>query len=186
MTIRPATKQDADSAALLLYEAMHDIAHQLTGQSDPDDVLRVLADYFRQEDNRLSFRQALVKELDRQVAGIMVCYHGRDAERLDQPILDHLRAAANDPSIRLDQEADLDEFYIDTLSVSPAFGRRGIGRELLQAAELQAKRSGSSRIALVVDQDNEAAYSLYVKLGYEKDKMIHINCKPYRHMIKLL
>lgn len=184
MTIRSARPQDAPEAARLLYDALHDIAHQLTGEAEEEKALEVLEQYFRADEGRLSYRQAAVEEIDGKVAGIVVAYGGDQAAELDRPILDRLRKLKNDPSLALDKEADEDEYYIDTLSVSPQFGGKGIGSALIRHVENQAKERMYRQIALAVVTDNQRAYSLYDRRGYRTDKEIMINGHVYYHMVK--
>ncbi len=184
MTIRSARPQDAVAAARLLYDALHDVAHRLTGEESEENAIEVLEQYFRAEEGRLSYRQSAVKEIDGEVAGIIVAYGGDQAAELDRPILDRLRKLKNDPSVTLDQEADEDEYYIDTLSVSPQFGGKGIGSALILHAENRAKELKYNKIALAVVTDNHRAHSLYDRKGYKTDKDIMINGHVYHHMVK--
>ncbi|TBL70038.1 GNAT family N-acetyltransferase [Paenibacillus thalictri] len=184
MTIRDALKTDVKPAARLLYDALHDIAHQLTGAAVETDALAALEMFFQQETGRLSYRQAVVKELDGHVVGILVSYAGPEAGELDRPMVERLRQLKNDPNVKLDKEAEEDEYYIDTLSVSPLCMGRGIGSELIGEAERRALNAGYRRIALAVEESNEGAHALYVKRGYRTDKEIAINHKTYKHMIK--
>ena len=184
--LRPAKKEDAPFISRLLYDALHDIAHQLTGQDHEIDALNVLEKFFVQEEGRLSYQQIIVKEVDGVVGGAVVSYGGSDANLLDQPIVDYLRQLKNDSSIVLDKEADEDEYYIDTLSVSPKYGRRGIGTELMLAVESEARKRQFSKIALAVIKDNIGAYSLYQRSGFKVDKEIPINGHLYYHMVKML
>ncbi|MCJ8010947.1 GNAT family N-acetyltransferase [Paenibacillus sp. KQZ6P-2] len=186
MTIRPAVREDAEQAARLLYDALHDVAHQLTGEESEQDAVRVLEEYFAAEEGRLSYHQAIVKEVEGVVAGIIIVYGGDQIGELDQPILERLRKMKNDPDLRLDKESDEDEYYIDTLSVSPAFSGQGIATKLIHKAEERAKELGYEKIAMVVVTDNSRAYSLYLHLGYEVDKEIMINGHVYYHMVKHL
>jgi [ribosomal protein S18]-alanine N-acetyltransferase len=55
---------------------------------------------------------------------------------------------------------------IYSLAVNGDHGRRGVGRELLLAAERYARAHGRSRLRLEVRYDNAAAIALYEKLGY--------------------
>ncbi|MEC0091259.1 GNAT family N-acetyltransferase [Paenibacillus macquariensis] len=184
--LRHAKKEDGPEVSRLLYDAIHDIAHQLTGQETEADALDVLEKFFVQEEGRLSYHQMLVKEVNGEVAGVVVSYAGSDAAILDKPIIDYLRNLKNDPNIVLDKEADEDEYYIDTLSVSPAYGRRGIGTELMIAVENEATNRNFTRIALAVDIDNAGAYALYQRSGFIVDKEIPINGHMYYHMVKTI
>ncbi len=53
-----------------------------------------------------------------------------------------------------------------SLAVAPAHGRRGVGRELLQAAERYARAHGRIALRLEARYDNAPAIALYEKLGY--------------------
>ena len=55
---------------------------------------------------------------------------------------------------------------IYSLTVDPGMRTRGIATKLMRSAELQARDMGFSRIVLEVEDSNDAALSLYAKLGY--------------------
>ncbi|KAA0766980.1 GNAT family N-acetyltransferase [Bacillus sp. SH5-2] len=184
--IRKATKTDAKLVAPLLYNALHEIAEKITGSTVEANVLRGLEKWFVQENNRLSYENCLVAEQDGKVVGVIVVYHGSDAEQLDAPIIRHLRELHEDESIILEKEAELDEYYIDTLSVSNMYSGRGIGSKLIDAAELHAAEKGHEKIALLVNLENQRAFSLYEKLGYKKDQIVMLVGEPYAHLIKPL
>jgi ribosomal protein S18 acetylase RimI-like enzyme len=186
MSIRKAVPDDASIAAVLMFNAFEDIAYKLTGAQNVDDVLAVLSQFFREESNRLSYRHVLVEEIDGKPVGLLIAYHGSDAARLDQPLLERLQRIHHDPSITIDQEANPDEFYIDTLSIAPEYGGRGIGTALLHAAEQWAASLSYHKLALNVDQNNELAYRLYHRLGYRIDKVRYLYQHPYNHMVKYL
>ncbi len=54
-----------------------------------------------------------------------------------------------------------------SLAVEASHGRRGVGRELLLAAERYARAHGRTRLRLEARYDNLNAIALYEKLGYE-------------------
>lgn len=60
----------------------------------------------------------------------------------------------------------LDEGYISNIAVSPAARRRGIAASLMAALRAEAERRRLSFLTLEVRESNEAAISLYRKLGY--------------------
>ena len=60
------------------------------------------------------------------------------------------------------------EAEILSIGVVPAHRRKGIGRELLSAAAVEAGRRGAERLFLEVASDNESALSLYRQAGFVK------------------
>ncbi|MCQ6567659.1 GNAT family N-acetyltransferase [Bacillus mycoides] len=184
--IRKAKKTDAVEVAPLLYNALHEIAEKITGSTVEAKVILGLETWFVKENNRLSYENCLVAEQGGKVVGVIVVYHGSDTEQLDAPIIHYLRELHEDESITLEKEAELDEYYIDTLSVSSMYSGRGIGSKLIDAAELHATEKGHEKIALLVNLENKRAFSLYEKLGYKEDKTVMLVGESYAHLIKPL
>ena len=58
-----------------------------------------------------------------------------------------------------------DECEVLTCAVAPVFGRRGIGRSVLEAAFGEAVSRGARRVFLEVAADNDAAIALYAECG---------------------
>ena len=186
MTIRQARKQDSTQAAVLFYAAIHDIAHALTGETENEKVLEQLERYFCQEYNRISYRNCFVKTVNEEVVGIVVAYHGKDAMSLDEPIVAHLKDKKGKRGFHIDQEADEEDYYIDTVSVNPQFSRQGFGTELLQFICQYAECSGYSSISLNVEENNSSARRLYERLGFEQKKDITINNHTFSYLVKQL
>ncbi|MBP1994917.1 GNAT family N-acetyltransferase [Paenibacillus eucommiae] len=166
--------------------AIQDMAYQLTGESNQPEALKQLALFYEMKGNRFSQACIWVKEVDNELAGMILCYHGSQAVHLYQPIIDHLRQSSGNASFQIEQEADEDEYYIDALAVSPNHQGKGFAKELIAAAEWNAAELKYTKIALNVDQENLVAHRLYQRLGYEADKEIFIHHKPYWHMAKTL
>ncbi|MBY0756908.1 GNAT family N-acetyltransferase [Clostridium sardiniense] len=182
--IRQAEKEDVKQVVPLLLNAMYDIAFMLTGGKTESEVVENLEYLFKKRGNRLSFENTLVKEVEGKFAGVIVCYHGSDSKKLDSPIIYNLRENTGKEIHFFDKEAEEDEFYIDTLSVSKNFRGKGLGTDLIKGAERISKERGHKKISLNVDVENVRAYNLYSKLGYRVDKEILINNHKYFHMIK--
>ncbi len=60
-----------------------------------------------------------------------------------------------------------DEAEILTLAVAPDFRRRGIGRELVEAAAQEASRRGARSFFLEVAEDNLTALALYESADFQ-------------------
>ena len=56
--------------------------------------------------------------------------------------------------------------HILTIDVDRPFGRKGIGTQLMKEIEGIFRRKGVKFLHLEVREDNKAAISLYIKLGY--------------------
>ena len=187
--IRKARVIDKEAAAQLLYDALHDIGYQLTGATTKAQTLVGLAEWFEKPGNRISYENTLVKEIDGQVVGLVVYYHGSKTDELDRPIVEQLRRLHQDQQLTLDKETDSDEWYIDTLSVTPAYQRLGYATELIKAVEdIASQRALTSpvKVALNVEAGNQGAFRLYERRGYAPDKEITINKNTYLHMSKFI
>ena len=64
--------------------------------------------------------------------------------------------------------------WINYLGVDPACRRRGLGRQLIQAAEARLLNLGCPKINLQVRSDNIGALEFYRKIGYSKDEVISL------------
>jgi ribosomal protein S18 acetylase RimI-like enzyme len=189
MSIRPARPSDFHAAARLIRSALDEITSYFSGEEDREDNPERfvwLENWFQQTRNRFSYQQVLVKEVEDQVVGAMITYHGSEVEKLDRPINAYIRRVRNEPAYTLEREAELDEFYIDALGVSPAFSGRGYATALIRAAEERAQERHSPKIALIIDVHNERAYSIYQHLGYRTDKERTLYGTPVFHMVKHL
>ncbi|UOY92655.1 GNAT family N-acetyltransferase [Ectobacillus sp. JY-23] len=182
--IRNAVITDQTEVAVLLYNALHEIAEKLTGGNTHEEVLAGLRHWFSQPGNRLSYENCLIAEQDGRPVGVIVLYHGNEANRLDAPIVTYLRKLHGDASIILEKEADDDEYYIDTLSVHPDYSGKGIGSALIQKAEEQCQMLGYHKIAILADMSNTRALSLYKHRGYIHDYTITLVGEPFAHLSK--
>src|SRR5689334_19872647 len=109
MSIRSALPSDFYAAARLIQAALGEITCHFSGEEDREDnPARYvwLEDLFQQTNNRFSYQQVLVKEVEKQVIGVILIYHGSEVEALDHPLNERLRRLHNDPTVTLDQEAE--------------------------------------------------------------------------------
>ncbi|WP_338541602.1 GNAT family N-acetyltransferase [Paenibacillus tundrae] len=181
--IRPARKEDVDQVIPLLYQAIGDIAYALAGEGEHEEAMRILRQFFVQEDNRISYRNVTVMEQNEVVAGILVAYDGSEADLLDEPIRNR-PGRSQDEKYALVKETRPGEYYLDTLSVSEAYQGQGIGRALMAAFEEKGRTLGHKQVSLIVERDNGRALMLYERQGYVKDDLLVIAGHEYSHMVK--
>src|SRR5438552_3579267 len=174
--LRPAQPADAEIASVLLYSAYThtQVTYPLPAEHENRFGER-LQHFFREDGNRFSYQCTLVAEQDAEVVGLVLSFGGRDEVRLN--------AATG---WRLEREAADDEWYVDALAVFTNWGRKGIGRRLVQAAEQQASQHNYSKVALNVAQENEPALSLYRCLQYVVTQETFLYQRPHVRMVKRL
>lgn len=181
--LRKATPHDAPEIAPLIYDAIGDIAHRLTGETEEQAVLSTLEAMIRAENNRHSYKYTFVAE-DEQLLGIAVLYDGKQGKELDALWSEHLQTKGF--NLPIDAEAYDEEYYIDTICVTAHARGKGIGTKLLQFAEQQGHTLGYQRISLNVEQEKDKARKLYIAQGYIITEPWIIIGKHFDHMVKEL
>ncbi|PNB76387.1 hypothetical protein C1X30_33970, partial [Pseudomonas sp. FW305-BF6] len=76
-----------------------------------------------------------------QVIGVIIAYHVSELAKLDQEMLEIIRRNTK-LDAKVDKEAEEGDYYIDTVSVYPAYQGLGIGTELLNGLLAHAKTIG--------------------------------------------
>lgn len=180
MNIRHAQSNESDTIAPLVYAAIHDIAYSLTGSTDGEQVLERLAMWIGRPNNRLSYENIWVADIDGVIAGVIIAYDGKLALELDEPIKRWLIERGQTGSLDVETEGDV--LYIDSVAVDSKFGGRGIGTKLIQRVVEHARETNIPAVTLNVDQDNPAAARLYERLGFRKDKVIEIAGSHFDYM----
>jgi ribosomal protein S18 acetylase RimI-like enzyme len=186
MTIRPAVQGDAANAVPLILQAIGSIAFVLTGTTDTEKAAAILTNFFRQEQNRVSYQNALVLEEDGELVGLVMFYDGANARALDAPLERVAARKSGRIGYHIPTEPETSEFYLDTLSVSPGHQGRGYGSRLIEAACDRARALGRHRIALLVESDSSGARRLYERLGFRVDYTKLIAGQEYLHMVREL
>jgi ribosomal protein S18 acetylase RimI-like enzyme len=182
--VRQSVRADAAKVVPLILQAIGDIALVLTGTNDSQEAASILADFFGQEDSRISYRNTLVLEEEGEVVGMAIFYDGAKARELDEPLERAAAERSGDSKYHIPTEPETSEFYLDTLSVSPLSQGKGYGRKLIEAWCDRAREIGHHRLALLVDVENAAAKRLYERLGFCADYTKWIGGREYFHMAR--
>ena len=174
--IRPATPDDAGSAAELIYLPMGKLADYLFGFDDPVLAKENLAALFAQEDNRFSHQFSDVLEVDGVVAGLLLAYPACVLKQAELPTARHLRTLFGwSGMLRFlrrtlplmgHKETEANAYYIFTLAIASAFQSSGLGSQLLDHAEAKARRAGLAECSLGVTTDNDSAVRFYEQHDY--------------------
>ena len=134
---RPARKADAASLAVLVDLAGEGMPAYMwsTLASSGQSALEVGRERARREEGGFSYRNAVIAEIDGEIAASLVGY------RLDDPydlgVLDDMPAIVH-PLVRLEAKAP-GSWYVNVLATFPEFRRQGIGGRLLAIAEAKGR-----------------------------------------------
>ena len=63
--------------------------------------------------------------------------------------------------------------WLNRLAIDPAYRRRGLGRQLIQAAEEHLRSQGIEVIAALIEDWNSASLALFARAGYADHAGIH-------------
>ena len=181
--IRKAYKEDAHEAIPLIIEAIGDISIQMTGETEEADITKEFIQLFTRTDNRHSYLNTYIAEMNGHVAGVLVFYTAEQAIILDANLEAYL-SDKKGAAVRIDPETAPGEWYIDTVVVDPTYRGHGIGTKLLSYAEQLVKNSGGGKLALNVEIEKEAAIRLYNRLGFVNLCPWTIIGEPFHHMVK--
>ena len=184
ITIRQARVEDAFAISPLIYDAIGDIANNLTGEEKLPKILASLAQFVTETANRHSYLNTYVAVQDEVILGIVVLYDGKTGYKLDRQL--EAQLANKGIHVHLDVEAHEDEYYIDTICVAKNARGLGIGTKLLQFAEQRGKELGYNKLSLNVEVEKVDARRLYERMGYVITEPWTIIGDPFHHMVKSL
>lgn len=182
MTSRLATPQDKTSVAILMVQAMDDLAKKFVKSDNLTDAIPAFEHFFVQKNNQYGYENTIVGEDETGIVGSITAYDGAKLDELRQPVLDYLKTHYNF-NTAIENETQAGEFYLDTVSVFPHKQGLGIGAKLIQAMIQHAKKLGHERVGLLVDKTNPKAKSLYLRLGFEVVDEKSLLGGAYEHLV---
>ncbi len=163
-TIRAATLAAASALVVLMDIAGEGMPNLLWRSlaAPAQSALEVGRDRARRDEGGFSYRNAIVAELDGEVAGTLVGY------RLDDPYdagnLDELSETVR-PLVALEARVP-GSWYINILATFAELRGKGIGTRLLDAAETKGREAGAQSLSVIVGSWNEGAAQLYARVGF--------------------
>jgi len=176
ITLRRATQADARFIAENVLRALH------IDETD-DRHINHLADISRRDDTLYSWRNATIALYDGVPAGLMVAYDGARYRGMRDITFPMIRKYVGDDYYNMDDESRPGEYYLDSLAVLPEFRRRGIASALIQEMFRQRDEAGIPRATILVDPDNETAYSLYTKNGFCHEGRVSVFGTTYDRLV---
>lgn len=171
---RTGLRDECARLAELIHEASAGIAEYLyDGLVRGSTSIELLARGLAIEDHPHCYRNTVVAEAGGGIAGVALSYPAA-AHRLT-PAMWRFFPAERLESLRPLYEARLDgSFFLDAMSVDPAWRRRGIGRGLVERTKETARKNGFGTLSLLVFEDNAPAVGLYRRTGFEVVREVRI------------
>ena len=165
MIIRKAILEDSPFIATYLLLAMEDIVYQYVGENDYNKASAFLQHFIESENNQYSYQNCFVAEEGGEVIAAVNLYDGAQLNVLRKPIVQFIKRQFGH-DIRLEDETQSGEYYIDTLGVNPNQQGKGVGSKILQFLIDEYVRKNKLTLGLLVDDENPSARKLYLKLGF--------------------
>lgn len=157
---RSAKKEDCRDIARLYSISSDGVADYIWSQlAQPgEELLEVGRRRYEREDSVFSYKSCTIAEREGKVVGMLVAFPMHvdpDAPPESDPVLA--------PYSKLEED---NSYYICGVALLPECRGRGVGSQLLERAETEARRLGFSRQSLIVFERNEGAVRLYRRLGF--------------------
>ena len=184
--VRQAVASDAVRAVPLILQAIGHIAFVLTGTTDSEEAASVLNDFFGQEDNRISYQNALVLEEEGEVVGVAIFYDGAKARELDAPLERAAAKKSGDSNYSIPTEPEASEFYLDALSVSPRCPTQRL-RSPIDRSGVRSSPEARPPSYRPPDRGGQCGgIRLYERVGFCTDYTKLIAGQEYFHMVKFV
>ena len=163
IALRAALPSDAERLAELVNYAGEGLPLYLWSKmAEPgQDAWDVGHQRARRDEGSFSWRNAIIAELDDEVAGCLVGYAiPTEPEPIDPDL-----PAMFVPLQELENFAP-DTWYVNVLATLPRCRGRGVGSHLVEHAADIARSEGLLGLSLIVSDANEGARRLYERLGF--------------------
>ena len=185
LTIRTAKSDDAGQIAPLINLIIDEMQLEELEDIPEPGLEKVITMAYRTRTYLSDKATTVVAEANGQVVGVAFGYPGENEEAVDR-VLENLSAKSNDfdEPMTFDSETNGNEWYLDSIAVSPDYQGHGVGSQLLRALPEYAKADDESVIGLNVDFENPDAMKLYGRHGFEVVGKRMIGDHEYYHMQK--
>lgn len=175
--IRKGKPEDIHELSELALIVLNDMELPLVQELGEEKTLKLISQCAKDPEYRYSPNRAIVAEVNGEVAGALFGYPNEDEDLVDD--------ALNEISIKplfFTKETYNEEWYIDTLVVSPKYRGMGLAKKLIAATKNSAQHAKKDVIGLNVDITNKNAKKLYDSIGFCPIAELTIANHKYIHM----
>ncbi|MBM0868838.1 ribosomal protein S18 acetylase RimI-like enzyme [Staphylococcus auricularis] len=180
--IRKAEATDKSALAELYYIILEELEIEHVRKIEKSRLIDVLEQSIVDVNYRGHYSHARVDEIDGEVAGCLVAYPGKDERRLEDAWMqidmdDDIRELGQPMPL---EEANDDEWYIETVATFPEYRGRGVATGLIKHV---VNEHPEYKWSLNCDEENTNALRLYKKLGFERESDIDLYGHLHHHML---
>ncbi|MBU5591406.1 GNAT family N-acetyltransferase [Clostridium sp. MSJ-4] len=172
--IRDAQDSDSSIMAELIYSTENE-PEQIWGGKSKEENLNIIKDLIRNHNSRYSSSYSKIAEHNGEVVGVLVTIPYNELEysniKTDLAILKNLRGfkrkvgfLLNELKFSVIKECNKGDLYIANIAVDNKARGLGIGKILMEEAELLAKENNYSRCTLLAKDEYVAKF--YRKINY--------------------
>jgi len=173
---RPARESDANLAGRLLFDSFPRKASFLIGLGNEDRAKKIISEIFVLPGHRLSYQYTRIAMIKGRAAGLALAFPGKKINKLNRRLVKRILRHYSFrgklafilrvwPIVFL-KETSRDEYFLSNLAVRRKYHGQRVKEALLMHVETWAKQAGFSKIALVVDIDNQNEKAIYDQNGY--------------------
>lgn len=179
--IRKATQEDI-RVIDGLQEFIESLELDILSYCSEEKLREVLKFVFLSEEDRFSYKNCTVCEIEGLIVGFSFSYHYDEVIKMKDfwfnEVVNHFELSED--TIIFDYDEALEgEFYLDTLYVFSDVRGKGIGSKLLT----EFVNNDQNVLSLNVAQSNNRARKLYEGYGFYKSREIFIGHEHYDHLI---
>jgi len=140
------------------------------------NTAEVIKNLFQQPGNLFSFEHSYFIEVNGKRAGMVLGYNWKQKKREELYtgllLVKYLKWSLFSRIFYLLKVQNIvgkvteNEYYLSNIAVYPEYRGLGLGTKLLSVIERESRKTGSNKIVLDVEVNNERAIKLYERIGY--------------------
>lgn len=176
--IRPATIDDVSFVAQCVLASV-----ELCDFREDSVEKDVAEDACGRDDTLYSWRNARIATIEGTPVGCIVSYPGEYYLDARERTFKIFRDAGR-PMDDTEREANPGEWYLDSMSIVPAFRGYGIGRLLMSDAIDSAIKNGYRQAALIVEYNKPHLRDYYSGMGFMPEREMNAFGEKYLKMCK--
>ena len=186
LLFRKAVVSDVPFICKTVLSAIGALDFEKDNDRDCRRAVDALNDIVLMEDSLYSYRNVLIAEVEGLCAGSIIAYDGGRYKDMKGKTFRILTERLEMDFRDTQEETSAGEYYLDSLAVTPAFRRKGIGRMLVGQALEAGEALGFEKASLLVLASDEGLISLYSSCGFKEDGHKRFLGKNYLRMIAQL